>query len=136
MKNIIYCFLSILLISCTGDSKEKITVDITEVREITIINKLHALGFDSKEKEIVIDDKEKINEIINTLKKSVKLNNRANSKMNYGFFSLYILDSENETHYFDMLYTVYDGVIIIDLNGSGDQFKNEQLEVLISSYFE
>ncbi len=120
MKNIYYlCLISIIIIGCGGQRNEKITIDTPSITEIKIINKVSCSHAHLTKKEVIVEDKGEIEEIINLIKHSTNIKTRLNTKVNYGFFDIILLDSDNNKYYYDILYTVYDGVILTDLNGSG-----------------
>lgn len=125
----------VFLLILAGCTRTKIHLPSSEIIEIRIENKFHARDFDSKEKEITITDTTEIKRIINSLNQSTPTKERAHAKSNYGFFDVYMFDKKNERLHYEILYTVYDGVIIVDLNWSGSKFQNDSFEKLITSYF-
>ena len=125
----------VFLLILAGCTRTKINRNSSEIIEIRIENKFHARDFDSKEKEITITDTTEIKRIINSLNQSIPTKERAHAKSNYGFFDVYMFDKKNEHIHYEILYTVYDGVIIVDLNWSGSKFRNDSFEKLITSYF-
>ena len=135
MKNIYYLCLSLILISCGGQLNEKIIIDAPTITEIKIVNKVNCNHARLTKKEVLIEDKSEIEKIINLMKHSTNIRTRVNTKVNVGFFDMILLDSNNTKYYYTILYTIYNGVILTDLNGSGNHFRNDRLELLIYKLF-
>ena len=135
MKSIYYLYLSIIMISCGGQLNEKIIIDAPTITEIKIINKVNCSHAHLTKKEVLVKDKSEIEKIVNLMKHSSDIKTRINTKVNFGFFDITLLDSNNTKYYYTILYTVYNGVILTDLNGSGNHFKNDRLEILIYKLF-
>lgn len=135
MKNIYYLCLSLILISCGGQLKEKIIIDTPTMTEIKIVNKVNCSHAHLTKKEVLIEDKDEIEKIINLMKHSSDIKTHVNTKVNVGFFDMTLLDSNNTKYYYTILYTIYNGVILTDLNGSGNHFRNDRLEILIYKLF-
>jgi hypothetical protein len=125
--------ICLLFVSCQGQQNEKIFIDASKIKEITITNKMSCTLQKLKSNSIKIKDEVQIKEIIDALSYSTKTKEGVNMSMAYGFFEIDFYEG-NKNYYYTINYTVYDGVIIRnDLNG--DRFKNDKLEGIIYPLF-
>ena len=131
----IYLFIVFSLFSCNGQSNENIKIDASKVKEITIINKVDCSYRNYKKGTIIVNEKEKIETIINSFSYLQPISDRGsiNLKAGNGFFDLIFKEGETE-HYYTIFYTVYDGVIIWS-NDGGKLFKNDRLEIAVYKLF-
>lgn len=104
--------LSVALFSCNEARKGE--SNCTSIEQILIVNRgANKYLVDST----IIKDRTTINEYCNLLSQTVAFGNRPNVKSNFGFFELIVTSRENRKQSLDVIYTVYDGVIIRDYKG-------------------
>ncbi|WP_447634999.1 hypothetical protein [Flavobacterium microcysteis] len=134
MKILIIILSTFLIISCNRQNKnQSIKITPSNVKEISIANKIDCSIHNLKTLTLKIKDKEEINKIINTFSLSEKIQGSINNRANYGFFEISFNDGETD-YYFTLNYTVYDGVILRNDN-NGERFKNDKLEGIIYPLF-
>lgn len=93
------------------------------------------LGYDEAKKEVRIKNQEKIDHLIKNLRLSSDITTHVNTKEYYGLFSLQIADTNNTIFTYDILFTIYDGVIIVE-HATNYLYRNDRLEVLVHRLFE
>ena len=130
---ILYFALTILTISCKGQSNETIKINSLNVTEIVIKNKLSYSQQKLAEGKLVITNRDKIEAILNSLSHSKKIIDPPNLNANYGFFDIEIIDGKKSNLY-AIVYTVYHGIIISD-NNSTNRYKNDELEQIVYGLF-
>ena len=134
MKNIFMLAVSFLAISCKGqDENPAITVSSSDVKEITIQNKVYCSMHNLSTKSIIITDVEKIKKILKVFSNSNKIEGNINSRANNGFFEI-SFNEKAVNHYYTINYTVYDGVVLRNDN-NGKLYKNDELEGIIYTLF-
>ena len=132
MKKIIVLVVTILVTSCKSQN-ENLNLDSSKVKEISITNKVSYSIFYLNDEKIIINSTSQINKIIECLNSSKKLNNSPSLNANYGFFDLHIFE-EDKKYSFNIVYSVYHGVIVVESN-STNRYKNDELESLIVNLF-
>ena len=126
--------VSFLAISCKGqDENPAITVSSSDVKEITIQNKVYCSMHNLSTKSIIITDVEKIKKILKVFSNSNKIEGNINSRANNGFFEI-SFNEKAVNHYYTINYTVYDGVVLRNDN-NGKLYKNDELEGIIYTLF-
>ena len=130
MKNIIV-YLLFCVISCKGQENINNKIDVSKVKEITIINKVYCSTQSLKSKNIVVTNREEIEKIINNLSLSEAITTDVNMKMNNGFFDISFNEGDKE-YLYTINYTIYDGVI---LWYNGSIYRNNSLEVVVYQLF-
>lgn len=130
MKNI-FVYLLFCVISCKGQENIKNKIDVSKVKEITIINKVYCSTQNLKGKNIVVTNREEIEKIINNLSLSEAITTDVNMKMNNGFFDISFNEGDKE-HLYTINYTIYDGVV---LWYNGNLYRNNSLEVVVYQLF-
>ncbi len=121
--------------SCTGQTTGKLKIDASKVKKIEIINKVTRSFTKLVREEVVITDKDKIEDIIEKFSYMEPLQDRGSRSMNvnHGFFEL-IFDEGDIHHYYTINYTVYHGVIVSNDN-NGLIYKNDRLEIAVKREF-
>ncbi len=121
-------------LSCKEQIHQSHKIDSSDVKEITIVNKVYCSSVEFVRKKVIITERNQINNIIETFsyaklikQKDVGLNR------NNGFFEIEFYEGEEE-HSYDVVYTIYDGIVVVNSN-NGDCFKNDLLEVKIYKLF-
>ncbi len=136
MKKIKQLLVSIsflfLLNSCANQDNKNIKIDVLNVKEIKIVNKVYCSYHNLKGKNRVITSREEIEKIIKGFSYSKPIETDVNMKVNNGFFDI-IFYEEDKKHIFTLIYTVYNGVV---LWYEGDLYRNDRLEVVIYKFFE
>jgi hypothetical protein len=129
-----YLFIIFLFLSCRGQENNKSkAIDVSKVSEITITNKMYCSLEKLKQGSIVIKDLNQIEKILDAFKSSTKINRAVNMSMHYGFFEINFKEGEIE-HYYSLVYTMYEGVILSN-NNNEDRFKNDRLEGVVNPLF-
>ena len=127
-----YLLLLGLTISC-GNSTQNF-IDSEDVVKITIGN--HTNNRRSIANKLILTDVSTLHKIINELNNMKPINNAA-IKYNFGYFDLWIEFKNKSPKWFTINYTEYDGVVIVESDGSGilmnQLYKNDKLENLIIS---
>jgi hypothetical protein len=112
-KNYLLLFYLVALIfGCNESGKGE--NDCIKIQQILIINRgANEYLVDST----IVRDRTAINEYCDLLSKAVAFGDRPNVKSGFGFFELIVSSKENRKQSLDVIYTVYDGVIIRDYKG-------------------
>jgi hypothetical protein len=120
--------------SCEAQREHPSIIDSSKVNKITIANKVYCSHREYVRKNVTISDRKQINYILGALNNS-KFINQSDVRLNtnYGFFEIELYEEDKEYSY-DILYTIYDGVVIVSMQ-NGDCFKNDHLEILIHKFF-
>ena len=138
MKSIL-CYLTILFlfVSCHGQETNKSnTIDASKVKEITITNKMYCSVQKLTQGSIVIKDQDQIEKIIKTFtysEKEQRSKGDVDIKNNIGFFDI-SFNEEDKSYFYSIIYTTYNGVILIN-NNNGDMYKNDRLEGVVNPLF-
>jgi hypothetical protein len=115
---LVLCF-SVLLFGC--NESEKGESNCASIEQIRIINSgANKYLVDST----IIKDRNAIDEYCILLSQAVAFSETPNVKSNFGFFELIVNNSDNQKQSLDIIYTVYDGVIIRHYNGK--YFKQDK----------
>ena len=115
---LVLCF-SVLLFGC--NESEKGESNCASIEQILIINRgANKYLVDST----IIKDRNAIDEYCILLSQAVAFSETPNVKSNFGFFELIVNNSDNQKQSLDIIYTVYDGVIIRHYNGK--YFKQDK----------
>lgn len=134
MKNLITLLSMFLIISCNGQNDNpSIKITSSNIKEISITNKLDCSMHNLKPITLKIIDKTEIDKIIDAFSSSKKVQESVNNGANYGFFEISFNDGKTD-YYYTINYTVYDGVILRNDN-NGDKYKNDKLEGLVYPLF-
>lgn len=134
MKNLISIISILLIISCNNNKDyESIKIVPSNIKEISIANKVNCSLHNLKPITLEIIDKSEISKIINVFSLSKKIQGSVNNRANNGSFEISFNDDKTD-YYFSLSYTVYDGVILRN-NNNGEQYKNDMLEGLIYPLF-
>src|ERR1700676_3205948 len=110
---IIICFFIQLSFGCTNSIKDDLSVPgfADVIKKIVIYNKT---GKDFNSNKLEIIDKDKIRKICSEIKKLEEVSH-ISTKANFGFYETELISTKNRTYSLDVVYTVYNGVII-DIN--------------------
>jgi hypothetical protein len=132
-KLLTYIFFMIICYSCNSQIEKDLIIDSNKVKEIKIVNKVNSIYRDYKKETIFLHDRNKIDKILSSFIYLNPVEKEVNTKINNGFFEIIFFEGEKE-YYFNILYTLYDGVIVIDLK-NGNRYKNDRLEIAIYKHF-
>lgn len=132
-KLLIYITFITICYSCNAQKDNDLKIDVTKVKEIKIINKVNSIYRDYKKETIVLSDKNEIEKILTSFTHLTPIKGEVNTKINNGFFEIVFFEGDKE-YYYEILYTLYDGIIIINLK-NGDRFKNDRLEIAVYKHF-
>lgn len=135
MKKIIYLIIVYVCYSCSGQTTGKLKIDASKVKKIEIINKVDCSFTKLVREEVVITDKDKIEDIIEKFFYMDPIQDRSTVSMNVsnGFFELKFHEGD-KYHYYTIHYTIYYGVIIWS-NDGGKIYKNDRLEIAVKKEF-
>ena len=134
MQKLAILFLSLMCINCKSNSNSKI--GILKVNKIQIVDKTNlSPNFGT----VVITDSNIIQSIINETNKLTPYNDtnylmgkkQPAVKNSFGFFEVHFYSNNKETEVFQIVYTVYDGIIITKNNN--ELYKNDALELYIKN---
>jgi hypothetical protein len=111
--------LFMIFFSCRETEKKE--NDCKNAREILIINRgANKYLMDSA----IITDRNALNEYCDLLSQAVPFSGTPNVMSNFGFFELIITNEDNHKQSLDVIYTVYDGIVIRHYNGG--YFKQDK----------
>jgi len=132
-KQLLYIFILFSLYSCKGQTESNLKIDVSKVKEITIINKVYSCYRNYKKETVIIKDKDQIEKIIDAFTYSEPIKGNINEKSSNGFFEINFYEGD-KNHYYTLNYTIYDGVILRNDN-NGDRYRNDRLEIAIYKHF-
>ena len=129
-----FLILFILSYGCQEQNNKSATIDFSKVKKITINNNVYADARDFVKKNINITDIDQIQDIIDAFRYSKPISQTAvRINLNNGFFEI-DFNEGGEKHSFRIIYTIYDGVVIMNME-NGDCFKNDRLEIIVYKFF-
>lgn len=131
-----YFFLIILqcTFSCKDQSKQTNGINSFDVKEIKIENKVYCHSSKLIKEKVKVTDRILVNNLIGALNDAKHINRLdIRPNVNYGFFEIEFETGE-EAYSYDILYTVYNGVVIRNLE-NGDCLRNDFLEILVYKLF-
>ena len=118
-KYLVLTCLLMFFFSCREIEKKE--NDCKYAREILIINRgANKYLIDST----IITDKNAISEYCDLLSKAAPFSGTPNVKSGFGFFELIITSEDKRKQSLDVIYTVYDGIVIRHYNGG--YFKQDK----------
>ena len=123
-KLFFFAFFAIFFMNC----KESINYDkeCSKIKEIKIINKTTNKYISDTS---VITKATFFSEFCSILKQRIQIA-QANVKSNFGYFVLKIIFNTGQSSEIDVIYTVYDGIIIHDSDGSYSK-QDKMLEFVL-----
>lgn len=135
MKKLICIFIITIFNSCNSQNEvDKSIVNFKKVNEITMINKVDCIYRNYSKETIVIKNEDEIKKVLTTfefMSPVEKVN--SDTKNNNGFLEVIFFEGEKE-FYFNIVYTLYNGVVIIDLK-TGNRYKNDKFEIAVYKHF-
>ena len=132
MRKILICLVLLFqLFSCSESIKDNLEAPgfSNKTGKIIIYDKTEKKSNPGK---LEITDKNKIKKICYETSRLEEIRN-ISVKANFGYYQMEFVATNNETYNADVIYTVYNGVII-EINNK--TYKNDALESLILYYFQ
>jgi hypothetical protein len=120
-----------ILLSCNSSLKPEDSAQIFDWSKIKIVN--HTPNHYIK-KELIITTLKDIKRITDQLK-LLKPIAHVNLKSSKGLFEVILSKKDNEVNTFEVVYTTYDGVIIVN-EDNNKTYKNDQLEQIVMELFQ
>ena len=132
MQFVGYLFILCIIQSCSASVREKVANPggTKDIKSIKVLNKTQNKFIPGS---INITDTAAILKIVEQVKK-MKEFKIDNVKANFGFYELDFTYENQKNYEIDVIYTIYEGVVIRDLDGK--TYKNDGLETLILYYFQ
>jgi hypothetical protein len=114
--------------------KNDVIIRPEKVTEINIVNKVYCHFSKLRNEKVKVTDRILINNLIGALNDAQQINRLdIRTNVNNGFFEIGF-EIGGEAYSYDILYTVYDGVVIRNLE-NGDCLRNDFLEILVYKLF-
>lgn len=131
LRNIIFSLL-IISISCNSPDVKS---GASEISKIELQDRTFVDYYVNKKftREVVVTDLSKIEDIktqIDLMKKVPE----GGTRRSFGYYGIILYLKNGDRKIYDIVYTVYDGVIINE-EGTENKYKNNELEHLIDAYF-
>jgi hypothetical protein len=120
-----------LLFGCSDSIKDRLTIPGSEnqIKKVVIYDKTNRKVNLNK---IEMVDKDKIRKICDEIRGLEEVSN-ISTKAHFGYYQVELTTVKDETFSLDVVYTIYNGVVI-EMNNK--TYKNDDLESLILHYFQ